>query len=311
MYVIFGSSDEVVSAMELVVVAAKPKRCQNPVLEGAMELVIVADETKRSRNGLIASEGAAVACAVAVAFDSDTAFDSDPAFDSDSAFASSSAFESDSAFASSSAPEADAPLLPVAATRPMGFQKWCFFPQCHGLASRPLPNKPNGSTTAHGHPTPGRGPGSAGPLPKISELPAESVGIGASTGRSFGSQTPLGGGRTKGGTMMPPELSFEVALAGTGMVEKAVGMATLVMVSVWSADSVLDPEWWWKCGSENLWRRLELVEVSLAGTTEKLKPDEVFLTGTMEKEKPELTVVFTMGTMEKGSFLLVVVSDSS
>jgi hypothetical protein len=109
---------------------------------------------------------------------------------------------------------------------------------------------------------------------------------------------------------MTPELSVEVVLAGTGMVEKPVGMATLVMVSVWSADSVLDPEWWWKKGgSEKIWWRLELVAVFLAGTMEKPKPVEVFLTGKMAK--PELVVAFLMGTMEKGSLLLVVVLDSS
>jgi hypothetical protein len=108
---------------------------------------------------------------------------------------------------------------------------------------------------------------------------------------------------------MTPELSLEVVLAGTGMVEKAVGTATLVMVSVWSADSVLDLEWWKKGGGEKIWWRLELVAVFLAGTMEKPKPVEVFLTGTMKK--PELVVAFLMGTMEKGSLTLVVVLDSS
>jgi hypothetical protein len=64
MYVLLGSSDEVVS--------------DSFVFEEAIELVVVVDETKRWMNGLIASEGAV---AFAVAFESASAFESDSAFD--------------------------------------------------------------------------------------------------------------------------------------------------------------------------------------------------------------------------------------
>lgn len=59
-------------------------------------------------------------------------------------------------------------------------------------------------------------------------------------------------------------------------------MLALVVVSIWSADSVLDPDLGTKDGSGKITRRLELVAVSLTGTTEKLNLVEVFLTGTME-----------------------------
>lgn len=79
MYVLFGSSDEVVP--------------DSFVLEGAIELLNLADPTKRWTIGMRLSEGAAVA----VAFDADVAFDAGTAFDVDTAFDTDTASESDSA----------------------------------------------------------------------------------------------------------------------------------------------------------------------------------------------------------------------
>lgn len=240
----------------------------------AIELVAVADTFKRSENG---SEAA-------VAFEPDVAF------------------------------------LSVSTTRPMGFHQWrwcpwCFLPLClpgFPYAWLPWPKIPSGSKNGkYGNPTPGRGPGSAARVgPKGSGRPASSVGIGALTGRPFGFGTPAGGGKTMG--TKTPEEEVEVVLTGTRIVSKPVGLLTLVMVLVRSADSVLDADFGENGGSDKTTRALELVVVFLTGRTEKAGGISTLVT-VLDPRALELVVVFLMGTTEKGGgiSMLVTVLDPS
>ena len=66
-----------------------------------------------------------------------------------------------------------------------------------------------------------------------------------------------------------PEEEVEVVLTGTRIVSKPVGLLTLVMVLVRSADSVLDADFGENGGSDKTTRSLELVVVFLMGKTEK------------------------------------------
>ena len=66
-----------------------------------------------------------------------------------------------------------------------------------------------------------------------------------------------------------PEEEVEVVLTGTRIVSKPVGLLTLVMVLVRSADSVLDADFGENGGSDKTTRALELVVVFLMGKTEK------------------------------------------
>lgn len=65
------------------------------------------------------------------------------------------------------------------------------------------------------------------------------------------------------------DVVVEVMFTRTGIVEKPVGTLALVMVFVWSVDSVLDSDFAKNGGSGKSARPLELVVISLTGTTEK------------------------------------------